>query len=143
MATFVSLWQLLGAYGNFWELMATYENFSQLWQHLATYGNFWQGLATFGNLWELLAVHGYFWHIMVPFGNFCQHFGDACKLKSFCAEFSFLQNLYLYWIYAANNLGNECQLNIYVWVQSQSNMTMFCLKNSFLSPGGTKIAIFG
>ena len=43
-------------------------------------------------------------------------------------EYSFIRNLYLYLIYAANNLGNECQLNIYVWVHSQSNVTIFCLK---------------
>ena len=24
------------------------------------------------------------------------------------------ENIYLYWIYAANNLGSICQLNIYV-----------------------------
>ena len=42
----------------------------------------------------------------------CQHLGDACKLESFCAplghrvgEYTILQNIYLYWIYAAKNLG--------------------------------------
>ena len=26
------------------------------------------------------------------------------------------ENVYLYWIYAANNLGSMCQLNIYVGI---------------------------
>ena len=93
---------------------------------MVTYGNFWQGLATFGNLWQLLATFGKIWLVLATFGslllllahygNFWQHFGDACKLKSLCAEYSFLLNLYLYWIYAlcSNNLGNEFQLNVYV-----------------------------
>ena len=49
----------------------------------------------------------------------CQHLRDACKLESFCppfrrrvGEYTVLQNIYLYWIYAASNLGNICQLNI-------------------------------
>ena len=31
-------------------------------------------------------------------------------------ECTFLENAYLYWIYAANNLGSMCQLNIYVGI---------------------------
>ena len=53
----------------------------------------------------------------------CQHLGDECKLEGFCVPFghrvgecTFLENAYLYWIYAANILGSMCQLNIYVGI---------------------------
>ena len=117
MANFGNLWQLLVTFGYWWHLMAT---FGSLWQHLATEGNLWQLFAAYGNLWQLMATDGNFWQLMATdsyyYGNFWQHFGDACKLESLCAEYSFLLNLYLYWIYAlcSNNLGNEFQLNVYV-----------------------------
>ena len=113
--------------------------FGKVWLLLATYGNFWQFLARYGYFWQLMATFGSLCLLPAHYGNFWQHFGDACKLESFCAEYSFLQHLYLSWIYAASNLGNECQLNIYVWVHSQSNMTMFCLKEKLISqPWGSK-----
>ena len=50
-----------------------------------------------------------------------QHLGDECKLEGFCVPFghrvgecTFLENVYLYWIYAANNLGSIIQSDIYV-----------------------------
>ena len=47
----------------------------------------------------------------------CQPLGDECKLEGFCVPFghrvgecTFLENVYLYWIYAANNLGSMCRV---------------------------------
>ena len=53
--------------------------------------------------------YGNFWQLLITFRGYMQ-------VGEFLCKYSFIRNLYLYWIYAANNLGNECQLNIYVWV---------------------------
>ena len=51
----------------------------------------------------------------------CQQFGDKCKLQGFlCAlraqgwEVYIYRNIFLYWIYAANNLASMLQLKGYV-----------------------------
>ena len=42
----------------------------------------------------------------------CQQLEDECKLEDFfghrVGECKFLENVYLYWIYAANDLGSMC-----------------------------------
>ena len=48
----------------------------------------------------------------------CQHLGDECKLEGFCVPFGhrvgIFRNIYLDWIFDANNLGSICHLKIYV-----------------------------
>ena len=66
--------------------------------------------AAYGNLWQLMALDGNFWQLMATdsyYGNFWQHFGDACNLESFSKEYSFLQILYLYCIAAIWEMNNS------------------------------------
>ena len=120
MATFGSLWQVKATFVNFsnsWQLIATFgkvwplfATFGSLWQVMATFVNFsnsWQLMATFGKVWLLFATIGSLWLLLAHYGNFWQHFGDPCNLESFSAEYSFLQNLYLYWIAAIWEMNNS------------------------------------
>ena len=49
----------------------------------------------------------------------CQHLGDECELEGFCVpcghrvgEIHIFRNIYLYWIYDANNLASMLQVYV-------------------------------
>ena len=69
----------------------------------------------------------------------CQQLGEECKLEGFCVPFghrvgecTFLENAYFYSIYAPNNLGSMCQLNVqytiyyicWYWIYHANNWGM-------------------